>query len=161
MDSSSESEDWEKQKRIKAEIEKAEKASRPEDKSKLAYIDPSTFTPGKGLSYNIEAYRTGSEKISTLALTLIILGVIGDAVFIFITAHLQLGLVDMLPQMIDNAIYTIFVLAPAVAAAFAIVEAIIYMKKTGHKLTNPIINSVITIVIFLIWQSVRLIIAGI
>jgi hypothetical protein len=87
--------------------------------------------------------------------------VIGDAVFIFITAHLQLGLVDMLPQMIDNAIYTIFVLAPAVAAAFAIVEAIIYMKKTGHKLTNPIINSVITIVIFLIWQSVRLIIAGI
>ena len=159
MDNSSE--DWEKQKRIKVEIEKAAKASTAESKSNLAHIDPRTFAVGKGLSYNIKAYRVGSEKISVFAVSIIIMGVIADAIFFFITTHLQMGLVDMLPSMIDNAIYIIFVVAPALAAVFAIVEAVIYMKKTGSKLTGPIVNSVITIIIYLIWQSIRLIIAGI
>lgn len=154
-------EDWEKLQRIKAEREKAAKESTTESKSNLANIDPRTFAVGKGLSYNIEAYRVGSEKISTLVLPLIILGVIADAIFFFITTHLQMGLIDALPSMIDNAIYVILVVAPALAAVFAIVEAVIYMKKTGSRLTEPIVNSVITIVIYLVWQSIRLVIAGI
>ena len=159
MDNSSE--DWEKKKKIKAEVEKAERASTSESKSNLASIDTRTFMVGKGLSYNIEAYRTGSEKVSSIALILIVLGVIADAVFFFVATHLEMGLIDVLPSMIDNAIYVLFVIAPAVAAVFAIAEAVIYMKKTGIKLWNPIISSSITIVIYAVWQSIRLIIAGI
>ena len=159
MDNSSE--DWEKKKKIKAEVEKAERASTSESKSNLASIDTRTFMVGKGLSYNIEAYRTGSEKVSSIALILIVLGVIADAVFFFVATHLEMGLIDVLPSMIDNAIYVLFVIAPAVAAVFAIAEVVIYMKKTGIKLWNPIISSSITIVIYAVWQSIRLIIAGI
>ena len=154
-------EDWEKLKRIKTETEKAVKASTAEDKSKLAYIDPRTFAVRKGLTYDIEAYRVGSEKISNLALCLIILGVIADAIFFFMATHLKMEMADMIPAQIDNAIYVIFVVAPAVAAIFAIVEALIYAKKTKQKLTGPIITSVITIAIFLVWQSIRIYITSI
>ena len=154
------SENWEK-KKIKAEVEKAEQASMAESKANLANIDARTFMVGKGLSYNIEAYRTGSEKISSIALVLIVLGVIADAIIFFVATHLKMGLADLLPSMIDDAIYVLFVVAPAVAAVFAIIEAAIYIKKTGVKLWEPIISSSITIVIYLIWQSIRLLIAGI
>ncbi|MBQ1540101.1 hypothetical protein IIZ72_00855 [Candidatus Saccharibacteria bacterium] len=155
------SENWEKKKKIKAEVEKAEQASMAESKANLANIDARTFMVGKGLSYNIEAYRTGSEKISSIALVLIVLGVIADAIIFFVATHLKMGLADLLPSMIDDAIYVLFVVAPAVAAVFAIIEAAIYIKKTGVKLWEPIISSSITIVIYLIWQSIRLLIAGI
>ena len=102
------SENWEKKKKIKAEVEKAEQASMAESKANLANIDARTFMVGKGLSYNIGAYRTGSEKISSIALVLIVLGVIADAIIFFVATHLKMGLADLLPSMIDDAIYVLF-----------------------------------------------------
>ena len=153
-----EPEDWEKLKRIRAEKEKAARDTIGEDKANLQYLDPKSFAVSSGFTHNIEAYRVGSERISNIALFLMILGVIADALFLFIASHLGMGLVDMLPAKIDDAIYVILILAPTVAAVFAI---IVSQAASKQKFTGPIVTSAITIVISLVWQSIRIIITGI
>ena len=154
-------ENIEKMKRVKEEIWKATKASTAEGKANLAHIDTRTFEMKKGLDNSNESYRYGCEKISSLSLILIILGVVADAIFFFVASHLQLGLADLLPSLIDNLIFVLFVVVPALLALFAIVEALVYLKRTGIKLSGPIATSITTIVVYLIWQSIRIYITSI
>ena len=91
-------EDWEKLKRIKAEKEKAAKDVADENKANLQYLDAKTFAVQKGaLSRDPEAYRASSEKISSICLVVILLGVILDAILTFVFANLHMGFIDMLP----------------------------------------------------------------
>lgn len=149
-------EDWEKLKRIKAEKEKAAKDVVDEDKANLQYLDAKTFAVQKGtLSRDPEAYRASSEKISSICLVVIILGVILDAILTFIFAHLHMGLIDMLPGKIEELVYITLVNIPALASVFAAIEAIIYSVKTREKLFGPLINTAIVIIIFVAYLNIR------
>ena len=149
-------EDWEKQKRIKAEVEKARHGDVAEDKGNLQYLDPQVFAMQKGmLSRDPEAYRASSEKISSICLVAIILGTILDAIMTFVLANSNAGLADMIPAKIEELVYLILVSIPALASIFAAAEAIIYSAKTRKKLFGPLINVAITIIIFVVYIKIR------
>ncbi len=148
-------EDWEKWRRIKAEKEKASRETLTENKANLQYLDAKSFAVRKGLSRNPEAYRAGSEKISGICLVTIILGAILDAVMTFIMVNLKMGLVDSIPAKIEEFVYLVLVLIPAFASIVAAIEAVIYSYKTRKKLTGPLINTIITIIIFVAHQKIR------
>lgn len=150
-----ETENWEKQRRIKAEVEKARHDSVAESKANLQYLDSEAFAVQKGFSQNPEAYRCGSEKISGICLATIILGAILDAIFVFITANLHMGLADMIPAKIEEFVYLILVCLPAFASIFAAIEAIIYSFKTHKKFFGPLVNVALTVVIFLVYLKIR------
>ena len=149
------SEDLEKQKRIKVEIEKAQHDTIAENKASLQYLDAESFSVQKGLSHNPEAYRIGSEKISGACLITIILGTVLDAVLTFFVVKSHAGLAEMIPSKIEEFVYIVLVCLPALASVFAIVEAIIYSIKTRKKLSGPLISSIITIVIFIAYLKIR------
>ncbi|MBR3254362.1 hypothetical protein IKF88_01350 [Candidatus Saccharibacteria bacterium] len=149
-------EDWEKQKRIKAEVEKARHGDIAENKANLQYLDSKAFAVQKGtFSRDPEAYRASSEKISSICLVTIILGVILDAIATFVLANSHAGLADMVPSKIEEFIRLILVDIPALSAIFAAIEAIIYSVKTRKKLFTPLINVAITIIIFVACLRIR------
>ena len=150
------SEDWEKQKRIKAEVEKARHSDADEDKSNLQYLDAKTFAVQKGvLSRDPEAYRAGSEKISGICLAVIILGAILGAIATFVSVNLHAGLAGMIPAKIEEFINLLMIDIPALASIFAVIEAIIYSVKTRKILFIPLINAAITIIIFVAYLKIR------
>lgn len=149
-------EDWEKLKRIKAEKEKAAKDVVDENKANLQYLDAKTFAVQKGtLSRDPEAYRASSEKISSICLVAIILGVILDAILTFVLANLHMDLASMIPAKIEEFVYLVLINIPALASIFAAIEAIIYSIKTREKLFGPLINAAITIIVFVAYLNIR------
>ena len=144
-------EDWGKWKRIKAEREKALKDVLPDEKANLQFLDAQSFAARKGFSRDPEAYRVGSEKIAGTCLVVIILGVILDILLTFVTMNLKMGLADIIPAKIENLVFTLLMAVPALAAVFALIEALVYCFKTRRKLIAPIIESIITILIFVIY----------
>lgn len=153
--------DWEKEKRIKAEREKAEMQVLTENKSNLAYLDPKSFSVIKGFSRDPEAHRVMGEKLSNLSLAVISLGAILDAILTFVATNLHMGLADTIPWIIEGIIYALLIALPAFGAFVAVVEIIAYFIKTRRKMIVPIINAVLAMVIFFAYLKIRELIIGI
>jgi len=147
--------DWEKEKRIKAEREKASRQILTEDKSKLAYIDPETFAVKKGFTRDPEGHRVMAEKLSGISLAVIFFGSILDVIFVFITANLHMGLANMIPAIIEGIIFSLLIMLPIFGSLIASAEIIAYFVKTKKILTVQIINVVITIIIFVALLKIR------
>lgn len=159
MDNSSE--DWERQKRIKTEKEKASRENLTEDKANLANTDVSLFMVKKGFTRNPEAHRTMSEKLSGLSLAVIILGVILDALLTFLWTHLHMGIADTIPMYIESIVYLLLVIVPLFVTFIAAAETIAYYVKMKKIIWSSVLGIAITIALFVAYQKIRLLIAGI
>ena len=148
-------EDWEKQKRIKAEKEKALKESLAEDQANLVYIDPKVFAVKKGFTNNPEAHRVMAEKSSEVCLVLVVLGAVLDAILtilMFRINNLGAGAISY----IEGAVFYLMLVGPTlITVVMTAAEVIAYWQKTGKKLTVPIISAIITVIIFLIYLKIR------
>ena len=157
----SEAEDWEKRKRIKAEKAKASRENLVEDKANLANTDVSLFMVKKGFTRNPEAHRTMSKKLSGLSLLIIILGAILDALLTFLWTHLHMGIADAIPAYIEGIVYALLVVVPVFASLLAAAETIAYYVRTKKIIWSSILSVVLTIIIFVAYQQIRILIAGI
>lgn len=139
-------EDWEEKLRIKAEIEKAERATDKENKGNLAYVDAKSFGEKKGFSRDPEAFLRSGEKASYIGVALALLGCIGAIITALLMKSLSKGGFSGDKQAVGTAISiidTLFRFMVYVAPLFAvdaIASAIYYNKKTGKKVTHMIIS---------------------
>ena len=136
-----EPEDWEEQKRIKAEIRKAEMANDQENKGNLTHLRAEEFAARKGFSRDAEDFRRSGEKLSNGAAALAVLGLLGAMIMKF---GIGGGLV----------IFDIIIGAAAVLGVAGIVAVLIYREQTGKNLKHVLNSSIFSIIIALLWAFI-------
>ena len=136
-----EPEDWEEQKRIKAEIRKAEMANDQENKGNLTHLRAEEFAARKGFSRDAEDFRRSGEKLSNGAATLAVLGLLGAMIMKFAIGG---GLV----------VFDIIIGAAAVLGVAGIVAVLIYREQTGKNLKHVLNSSIFSIIIALLWAFI-------
>ncbi len=136
-----EPEDWEEQKRIKAEIRKAEMANDQENKGNLTHLRAEEFAARKGFSRDAENFRRSGEKLSNGAAALAVLGLLGAMIMKFAIGG---GLV----------IFDIIIGAAAVLGVAGIVAVLIYREQTGKNLKHVLNSSIFSIIIALLWAFI-------
>ena len=141
-----EPEDWEEQKRIKAEINKAEMAGDEEDKSNLAYLGTENFTRKKGFTWDADAFRQSGEKFGGGALFFAVVGLIGLVITKYIMRR-SLGIVD---DIIGLVVFLAIIFGVA-----GIASAILYVKRANKNANHIFISSVLAIIISIIYLFLR------
>ncbi len=136
-----EPEDWEEQKRIKAEIRKAEMANDQENKGNLTHLRAEEFAARKGFSRDAEDFRRSGEKLSNGAAALAVLGLLGAMIMKFAIGG---GLV----------VFDIIIGAAAVLGVAGIVAVLIYREQTGKNLKHVLNSSIFSIIIALLWAFI-------
>ena len=136
-----EPEDWEEQKRIKAEIRKAEMANDQENKGNLTHLRAEEFAARKGFSRDAEDFRRSGEKLSNGAAALAVLGLLGAMIMKFVIGG---GLV----------VFDIIIGAAAVLGVAGIVAVLIYREQTGKNLKHVLNSSIFSIIIALLWAFI-------
>ena len=136
-----EPEDWEEQKRIKAEIRKAEMANDQENKGNLTHLRAEEFAARKGFSRDAEDFRRSGEKLSNGAAALAVLGLLGAMIMKFAIGG---GLV----------VFDIIIGAAAVLGVAGIVAVLIYREQTGKNLKHVLSSSIFSIIIALLWAFI-------
>lgn len=136
-----EPEDWEEQKRIKAEIRKAEMANDQENKGNLTHLRAEEFAARKGFSRDAEDFRRSGEKLSNGAAALAVLGLLGAMIMKF---GIGGGLV----------VFDIIIGAAAVLGVAGIVAVLIYREQTGKNLKHVLNSSIFSIIIALLWAFI-------
>lgn len=136
-----EPEDWEEQKRIKAEIRKAEMANDQENKGNLTHLRAEEFAARKGFSRDAEDFRRSGEKLSNGAAALAVLGLLGAMIMKFAIGG---GLV----------VFDIIIGAAAVLGVAGIVAVLIYREQTGKDLKHVLNSSIFSIIIALLWAFI-------
>ena len=136
-----EPEDWEEQKRIKAEIRKAEMANDQENKGNLTHLRAEEFAARKGFSREAEDFRRSGEKLSNGAAALAVLGLLGAMIMKF---GIGGGLV----------VFDIIIGAAAVLGVAGIVAVLIYREQTGKNLKHVLNSSIFSIIIALLWAFI-------
>lgn len=136
-----EPEDWEEQKRIKAEIRKAEMANDQENKGNLTHLRAEEFAARKGFSREAEDFRRSGEKLSNGAAALAVLGLLGAMIMKFAIGG---GLV----------VFDIIIGAAAVLGVAGIVAVLIYREQTGKNLKHVLNSSIFSIIIALLWAFI-------
>ena len=136
-----EPEDWEEQKRIKAEIRKAEMANDQENKGNLTHLRAEEFAARKGFSRDAEDFRRSGEKLSNGAAALAVLGLLGAMIMKFVIGG---GLV----------VFDIIIGAAAVLGVAGVVAVLIYREQTGKNLKHVLNSSIFSIIIALLWAFI-------
>ena len=136
-----EPEDWEEQKRIKAEVRKAEMANDQENKGNLTHLRAEEFAARKGFSRDAEDFRRSGEKLSNGAAALAVLGLLGAMIMKFAIGG---GLV----------VFDIIIGAAAVLGVAGIVAVLIYREQTGKNLKHVLNSSIFSIIIALLWAFI-------
>lgn len=136
-----EPEDWEEQKRIKAEIRKAEMANDQENKGNLTHLRAEEFAARKGFSRDAEDFRRSGEKLSNGAAALAVLGLLGAMIMKFAIGG---GLV----------VFDIIIGAAAVLGVAGVVAVLIYREQTGKNLKHVLNSSIFSIIIALLWAFI-------
>ena len=136
-----EPEDWEEQKRIKAEIRKAEMANDQENKGNLTHLRAEEFAARKGFSRDAEDFRRSGEKLSNGAAALAVLGLLGAMIMKF---GIGGGLV----------VFDIIIGAAAVLGVAGIVAVLIYREQTGKNIKHVLNSSIFSIIIALLWAFI-------
>ena len=136
-----EPEDWEEQKRIKAEIRKAEMANDQENKGNLTHLRAEEFAARKGFSRDAEDFRRSGEKLSNGAAALAVLGLLGAMIMKFAIGG---GLV----------VFDIIIGAATVLGVAGIVAVLIYREQTGKNLKHVLNSSIFSIIIALLWAFI-------
>ena len=136
-----EPENWEEQKRIKAEIRKAEMANDQENKGNLTHLRAEEFAARKGFSRDAEDFRRSGEKLSNGAAALAVLGLLGAMIMKFAIGG---GLV----------VFDIIIGAAAVLGVAGIVAVLIYREQTGKNLKHVLNSSIFSIIIALLWAFI-------
>lgn len=166
-------EDWEKQRRIKAEKEKAKKEATQlkEDSTNLSFLDANDFAIKKGtLTKNPEAFLNSGEKIVNIGIILGLLGMVGEKVVLYFIQSVGVAQEEhfsadnnaagqALGYLYDSFRFLSF-LAPILAIA-AGVSAIWYCCKTRKKATHVFISVVIVMVIAVLNQWLTALIANV
>lgn len=124
-----EPEDWGEQKRIKAEIRKAEMANDQENKGNLTHLRAEEFAARKGFSREPEDFRRSGEKLSNGAAALAVLGLLGAMIMKF---GIGGGLV----------VFDIIIGAAAVLGVAGVVAVLIYREQTGKNLKHVLNSSI-------------------
>lgn len=149
--------DWEKEKRIKAEKEKAEMSMTGESKADLAYIDPSAFRNKRGFSSDPDAfYRTG-ERFANIGIAFALLGAVGKIATGMIITGALLGGNGGEKRAENNAVTTatgiigsVFSIMLSIALILGIcgtIAGIVYRTKTGKNSWHIIIAGVASVAI--------------
>ena len=136
-----EPEDWEEQKRIKAEVRKAEMANDQENKGNLTHLRAEEFAARKGFSRDAEDFRRSGEKLSNGAAALAVLGLLGAMIMKFAIGG---GLV----------VFDIIIGAAAVLGVAGVVAVLIYREQTGKNLKHVLNSSIFSIIIALLWAFI-------
>ena len=136
-----EPEDWEEQKRIKAEIRKAEMANDQENKGNLTHLRAEEFAARKGFSREAEDFRRSGEKLSNGAAALAVLGLLGAMIMKFAIGG---GLV----------VFDIIIGAAAVLGVAGVATVIVYRQQTGKVLKYVLNSSIFSIIIALLWAFI-------
>jgi hypothetical protein len=151
--------DWEKEKLIKAEKEKAEKAMTPESKSNLADIDPSVFKDKRGFSNTPTSFYKTGEKMANTSIALAVLGGIGVIITRLVTTGVALGgnggekrAENYAVSTATGIIGTIFAILLVIALVLGIcgvIAGIVYRVKSGKNAWHIIIAGAASVVIYL------------
>ncbi len=155
-----EAEDWEKQKRIKAEKERAAKdAVRLEgDKTNLAYLDAKSFAVQKGkLSNNPDAYLNSGEKMAGVGFFLSLVGMLGEKVVFYFLKSIgnanqehfsaENEAASRALGILYSGFYYLSFLA-LILAVFATISAIWYYHLTRKKVLHIFIAAGATVAVF-------------
>lgn len=149
--------DWEKEKRIKAEKEKAEMSMTGESKANLANIDSSAFKNKRGFSSDPDAFYKTGEKFANIGIALAVLGAVGKlATGMILTGALFGGnggekraenSAVATATGIIGSIFFIMLLIALILGTCGIIAGIIYRIKTGKNSWHIIIAGVASVAI--------------
>ena len=154
--------EWAKLRRIAKEKEKAAKAldnAKP-DKANLAYLDPKS-TKVKGFSRDRDVVLRAVEKFASASIVFVISGIVLNVVGRaggIVSGVNQLGLGAAIISGLPSTLGMACLIISVVAAVTGIVSSIWAKIKYGTKTKYTLISSVITLVIFgvfeIIWYNI-------